>query len=196
MRPEPRPPLALPASHPPPVGTSPAVFWSRRSGRAAGLVVAWAAALALLAVALAEPAWESLAQEADRSSEPAPLRPGWGRVVVGIPSGATSTLPTAAELDPDPVPALEPIDPLPEERPLPADFELVVPRGAVLSTLVQNHYGTIRGGLVDAIARYNGLESADALRVGQKLFLPSLELLERATSPATPLGLPPDSPIR
>jgi nucleoid-associated protein YgaU len=106
-----------------------------------------------------------------------PLPPGWGSVVLGAPSGA---LPPAAEPQapapaPAPVPAPVPEAPPPEAR----SFELVVSPGQSLSTICKEHYGTASTALVEALARFNGLKSPDALRAGQKLELPPLATLQK-----------------
>ena len=53
-----------------------------------------------------------------------------------------------------------------------ADFELVVSPGQTLSQICEDAYGTARGGLLQSLARYNGLDSPDKIRVGQKVLIP------------------------
>ena len=151
-----------------------------RCGRTAGLVAAWTVALAVLGLALLEPRLrEVLARGPDPATEPAPLRPGWGRVTAGLPSGADPIAPrrppAPEKLPAEPAPIVETFEPS-----APADFELTVAPGAVLSKIVQAHYGTMRGGLLQRVTWYNGLSDPNNLIVGQKLSLPSREVLERA----------------
>ncbi len=63
-----------------------------------------------------------------------------------------------------------------EPEPLP-DLELVVRSGQTLSEIAQEHYGTSRPSLVLALARYNGLEDPDRVRVGATIRLPDRERL-------------------
>jgi len=129
--------------------------------------------------------------------ELAPLEEGWGRVVVGAPSGAAPRLRPDAPLDPEPVaPAGEGPDvgnpgssaePLAPEVPAsppprwPADLELVVRSGQSLSKIVAAEYGRSTPELVDLLARYNGMDDPDKLRLGQSLRIPVRgKLLETA----------------
>lgn len=59
------------------------------------------------------------------------------------------------------------------------DAELVVEPGQSLSKIARAHYGTAPVALVRALARYNGLADEGALRAGQTLRLPPLEVLQR-----------------
>ncbi|MBI5435479.1 MAG: LysM peptidoglycan-binding domain-containing protein [Planctomycetes bacterium] len=103
---------------------------------------------------------------------------GWGVVLVGKPAGDEPAVEPRADssgpiTEPGPG-APTPPTPRPRADPAePADFELVVQPGASLSKLAAAHYGTSKKELVDALAHYNGLSSADALQAGQKLRLPS-----------------------
>ncbi|MCC6406173.1 MAG: LysM peptidoglycan-binding domain-containing protein [Planctomycetes bacterium] len=101
---------------------------------------------------------------------------GWGVVLVGKPAGdaAAAEPPRADTSGPitEPGPGTQPQQE-PQEPAEPADFELVVQPGASLSKLAAAHYGTSKKELVDALARYNGLASANALQAGQTLKLPS-----------------------
>jgi len=113
---------------------------------------------------------------------------GWSTLVIGRPSGA----------DPFSVPqseAYEPIEPrVEDEEPfvpwdaLPArpDFSYTVRSGDILGRICANHYDSSKPWLVDAVARYNGINS-DSLRVGMELLLPDYELLleERAAQTAS-----------
>jgi nucleoid-associated protein YgaU len=128
---------------------------------AAALLACFALALALL-----------------RRTEPPPaeaqLPPGWGSVVLGAPSGAeppTEAKPQAPEPAPAPQPAPEP--------PAAREFELTVSPGQTLSAICKEHYGTASVALVEALARFNQLESANSVRAGQKLRLPPLETLQQ-----------------
>jgi len=139
----------------------------------------WLAAAILLAlVALAV----SLLRRAGPESvprEPVPaLPPGWGSVVLGAPSGAQPP----AQLQPPapaPAPAPEPQAPTAPEPPAAREFELTVSPGQTLSKICKEHYGTASVALVEALARFNQLASADAVRAGQKLRLPPLATLQK-----------------
>lgn len=111
--------------------------------------------------------------------------PVLGRVVVGRQSGADAFEGTNAQIQipgggaargmassPDRVPA-----PPPPQQSAVREFQLVVQRGQRLSDICRKHYGTSRGELVDALARYNQMADADHLREGQRLLLPPLESL-------------------
>ena len=63
-----------------------------------------------------------------------------------------------------------------DHPPLP-DFELVVREGQSLSKIAAAHYGEATRELVEALARYNGMEDADLLKVGDRLLLPQVEVL-------------------
>lgn len=133
---------------------------------------------------------------------PAPSGPataGWGSVIVRATTGRPPTpiespgepdalgpQPTARRAPrpagPDSVPgSTTPSDPIQvaiqvESEPLP-DLELVVRSGQTLSEIAQEHYGTSRPSLVLALARYNGLDDPDRVRVGATIRLPDRELL-------------------
>ncbi len=106
---------------------------------------------------------------------------GWSRVVVGRPSGGepyvgpvekgSAVPPVREQVPPGPTRALSP---------QPADTEITVQSGQSLSKICQEHYGTARLAVIEAVARYNHLADPDTLREGQKLRLPHLEsLLEK-----------------
>ena len=142
--------------------------------------------------------------------EPAPADdgppPGWGRVVLGAPSGAPPRpRPGPVDADPleqppvvgpdgapvsppgpgpdgygsDPGPAPEPPAPPPERYP--ADLELVVRSGQSLSKIVAESYGRSTPDLVRRLAAYNGLADPDRLRAGQRLRVPVREKLLAST---------------
>jgi nucleoid-associated protein YgaU len=131
---------------------------------AALLLACFALALALLRRAEPPPAGPQPA---------APLPPGWGSVVLGAPSDALppAAAPQPAQPAPAPVPQPEP--------PAAREFELSVSPGQTLSTICREHYGTASAALVAALARFNGMASADALQAGQKLKLPPLATLQK-----------------
>lgn len=143
----------------------------------------------------------SSTSEREWTPRPSPARPGAdprrgsdrARILVGRPSGARPI--------PRPAPPEEPKaqflqrparDPIAEDEAprgglgLPAaafteiepDFTMVVRNGQSLSVICQEHYGTARKSLVDALAAYNGLPNADSIRVGDSLSLPAIERLE------------------
>jgi len=134
--------------------------------------------LACLALAVSLLRREAAPVAAPAHATPASeLPPGWGSVVLGAPSGAIA--PAAAPEAAAPVPAPTPA-PLPEAKPLEArEFELTVSPGQSLSTICKEHYGTASVALVEALARFNGMKSADALRSGQQLKLPPLATLQK-----------------
>lgn len=131
--------------------------------------------------------------EAD--AELAPLEEGWGRIVVGAPSGAEPRPRPNAPLEPVPVapqgaapdddetasPHLDPdVSVTPPPR-WPADLELVVRSGQSLSKIVAAEYGRSTPELVELLARYNGMDDPNKLRVGQTLRIPVRgKLLETA----------------
>ncbi|MFT4709967.1 MAG: nucleoid-associated protein YgaU [Planctomycetota bacterium] len=126
-----------------------------------------------------------------KASPLAHLEPGWGRIVLGRPSGAEPTArPTqaapAADADvpasEQPEPPASPTDetayesaPVPSEWP--ADQELTVRPGQSLSKIIASAYDRSTPELVSKLATYNGMENADKLRVGQKLLIPSKDKL-------------------
>ncbi len=59
----------------------------------------------------------------------------------------------------------------------PADWELIVGSGDVLSRIVRVQYGRVSPELEQRLAEYNGLSSPDKLKVGQTLYLPTEERL-------------------
>jgi nucleoid-associated protein YgaU len=68
------------------------------------------------------------------------------------------------------------------EHPDLPDFELDVRAGQTLSSIAEAHYGESAPELVRALARYNGLEDADLLRIGDRIRLPQIETLEAAAT--------------
>jgi hypothetical protein len=83
----------------------------------------------------------------------------WSQLVLGRPSGAA---------------------PLPRERAArrpPPNREHTVARGEILGRICQSYYDTARPRVVEAVAAYNDLASANDIREGQVLLLPDLELL-------------------
>ena len=53
----------------------------------------------------------------------------------------------------------------------------MVQPGDVLGSICKAHYGTAKLALVQAVARYNGLPSADAIRADDPVLLPDRALL-------------------
>ncbi len=138
----------------------------------------WLAAAILLALLGLVVALQRRAATEAAPQEPAPaLPPGWGSVVLGAPSGAEP--PVAEEPTPTPTPAPTPAPAPTPEPPAAREFELTVSPGQSLSTICKQHYGTASVALVEALARFNQLESANAVRAGQKLRLPPLETLQK-----------------
>ena len=99
---------------------------------------------------------------------------GLAVVTIGRPSGAPPL--EGADSAQAPVLVQAPEEEPFEHPPLP-DFELVVREGQSLSKIAAAHYGQATRELVDALARYNGLEDANRLEAGDTLFLPSVETL-------------------
>lgn len=106
-----------------------------------------------------------------------PLPDGYpGRVIIGEKSGA----PIVEDLRPVPTPstpAPRVVVPKPATRaPTRPGAEVptthVVGRGESLSAICAKRYGTSKPEIVNAVARYNGLKSANALREGVELKLP------------------------
>jgi LysM repeat protein len=102
---------------------------------------------------------------------------GWAVVLVGRPAGEggrahdeRSLVPTGTEED-ESIVVQEPATPPVANEP--ADLEYVVGPGMSLSKIAAEQYGTANKALVDALARYNGLASADALQAGVTLKLPA-----------------------
>jgi nucleoid-associated protein YgaU len=127
--------------------------------------------LALLALAVSLQRHASPPVAPDESA--ARLPAGWGSVVLGAPSGAEP--PSVAPATPAPL--------APEvtrhEAPVAPELELVVAPGQSLSLICKEHYGTASVALVESLARFNQLESANSVRAGQKLRLPPLEMLQK-----------------
>jgi phage tail protein X len=113
----------------------------------------------------------------------------WSLLVLGSASGAepipgSEPRPTPFEGDtgpvqppaggPEPPPSTRQTDPAPYAP----DYRYEVQGGDFLGKICDRHYGTSRPGLVDAVARYNGLTSPDAVRTGDTLVLPDRALLE------------------
>ena len=93
---------------------------------------------------------------------------GWSRLIIGAPSGAAPAAPLPQ------LPALVPQTQATAPgtaAPLAGDFELYVRKGQTLGAIVKQHYGHAPKELVEAVARYNGIQ-ADALRESWKLRLP------------------------
>ena len=127
-------------------------------------------------------------------------QPGWGRVLLGAPSGAPRRARPADLAPPDepgdqpstpsptdePQPDLEPSGGEPAPGPLPpprwpADLELTVRPGQSLSKIVAQSYGRSTDDLVRRLASYNGLSNPDRLRAGQDLRVPVREKLLAST---------------
>ncbi len=105
---------------------------------------------------------------------------GWSTLVLGTPSGATSIAPdisTPKEIVPSDttIPPSTPVQPPPP--PPQADRKLVIAPGDTLSRICEQHYDTSRLAVVEALARYNGLGSANQIRTGAILLLPDFDLL-------------------
>lgn len=118
---------------------------------------------------------------------------GWSQVIVGSPSGAE-----AAEIEwyPQPLPVEPPPDEFEEPAPAPTPeseieertWQVRISSGMVLSKLCAEAYGRGTPAIVEAVARYNGLENADKLAVGDVIFLPPYgELFDANGEPLTPL---------
>ena len=113
---------------------------------------------------------------------------GWTTLVLGSPSRALSRLPDrdAHEIDTDDFepefrftgPADE-VDEPPFE-PDPIDSDITVHRvksGEYLGGICNDHYGTSKPGLVNAVAAFNGLSSPNALKADTNIQLPPRALL-------------------
>ncbi|MDF1799483.1 MAG: LysM domain-containing protein [Planctomycetota bacterium] len=127
--------------------------------------------------------------------------PGWGRVILGAPSGAprrerpepeSGGLPDGGQGDRstnqpgDPPgdlgPGVEAPPPVVQPPPRwPADLELTVRPGQSLSKIVAQSYGRSTDDLVQRLATYNGLSNPDRLRAGQALRVPVREKLLAST---------------
>jgi hypothetical protein len=175
---------------------------------------------AFAAAALWQSRWHAEAEarrEALRAGAPSSIEiapedeaPGWGRVIIGRPSGADpvergalaaesrgdASSPPRATTDtrmPNRAPsAAAPSAAAPSaaaptsaaQTPLASsprasatESKIVVAPGQSLSTICQSRYGTSRPEVVQALARYNGLKDANALRAGDTLRAPPLEQL-------------------
>ena len=105
---------------------------------------------------------------------------GWTTLVLGAPSGAKSIRPKNAA-PPESIiqgPTPEPVTPQPLPPTIQPDQERTIAPGDSLSRICEQHYGTSRPRLVQALARYNGLSSPNQIRVGATLLLPDLDLLQ------------------
>lgn len=112
-------------------------------------------------------------EERHRAREAAMYEDGWSRVIVGTPSGA----PLPGEVDPAAAKPLEAIGATLPPPPPPVDKQVTVEAGMSLSKICEAHYGSSKGGILEAVARYNGLSSPGAIRIGQQLRLPPRESL-------------------
>ncbi len=103
----------------------------------------------------------------------------WVKLVVGRPSGA-EPMATPIHLQSTPTWSTEESNPIrsePDPPPVKPDVTYVVQSGDVLGTICQERYGTAKPKVLQAVAEYNELRDADALKLGQVLALPSLEVL-------------------
>lgn len=103
----------------------------------------------------------------------------WVKLVVGRPSGA-EPMATPIHLQGTPTwppQGQDPVDPVPTPQPVVPDVTYVVQSGDVLGTICQERYGTAKPQVLQAVAEYNELSDPDALKLGQVLALPSLEVL-------------------
>jgi nucleoid-associated protein YgaU len=142
----------------------------------------------------------TLARQGLPSDDRAPVL---GRVIVGLQSGAPvfearSSVPSSSGTSADRATAAEDTRAAtssdehvvahdapasasaPTEKPsqpIARVFQLTVKRGDQLGELCRKHYGSARRELIDALARYNHMASADQLREGQQLLLPPIETL-------------------
>lgn len=107
-------------------------------------------------------------EERARAREGVEYEAGWGRVIVGAPSGA----PPAGS---NPTPPAAPQATTPKAAP--REFRLTVQSGQSLSKICQEHYGSARAEWVNRLAQYNQLSSPADLKAGQELRLPPLETL-------------------
>ncbi len=101
----------------------------------------------------------------------------WATLVLGKPSGE-EPLPAPVQLEPGPVPppldVQEPPEPEPDFEP---DVQYTVQAGDVLGTICMRRYDTAKPRVVKAVALYNDLKNENAVKQGQVLALPSLEVL-------------------
>ena len=109
---------------------------------------------------------------------------GWATLVLGTPSGAEPIAPQVSPKNPPviqipirgvAIPANAPTVSSPPT--LQADQEHTVVKGDSLSRICEKHYGTSRSSVIKALARYNGLGSANQIQLGATLLLPDLDLL-------------------
>ena len=143
------------------------------------------------------------ARSADRALPPADgdaPADGWGRIVVGRPSGAEPYATSerraagsppgdaasgggrasgAGSVEPSGSAGTSPsASPDKAATPAPArEFVLTVQRGQTLSAICKAHYGSARREIVDALARYNAIGDLDQVREGRTLKLPPIETL-------------------
>lgn len=141
--------------------------------------------LVLFATAwLVQARWrEAAARELGRT-ELRPLDQGWSRALIGRPSGVepVNVPPRAAPqpTDPPTIAAEAPRAPSPEQTaPTTPAARHVVAAGETLASICALHYGSKKKDVVAALARFNGLADANALRVGQTLLVPRIEELQR-----------------
>lgn len=128
---------------------------------------------------------------------------GWGRVIVGRPSGADPVAPVAPPVSSSasssaPSPTTTPPSgtkptvaatsersnaPLATSKSARASADagastaIIVQRGDSLSSVCQAHYGTSRKEIIQALAAFNKLKDADHLREGDTLLIPPLDRL-------------------
>jgi nucleoid-associated protein YgaU len=110
---------------------------------------------------------------------------GWATLVLGAPSGAKSIPPKNAappeSITREPAPGApnpESVTPQPLPPTIQPDQERRIAPGDSLSRICEQHYGTSRPRLVQALALYNSLSSPNQIRVGATLLLPDLDLLQ------------------
>ena len=72
----------------------------------------------------------------------------------------------------------DPAAPAPPAQSYAPDYRYVVQAGDVLGRICRRYYGSASPALVEALARYNGLASADAIREGDALLLPDRARLD------------------
>ena len=90
---------------------------------------------------------------------------GWTTLVLGSPSRALSRLPDRCRSRPG-------------TRPIDSDITVHrVKSGEYLGGICNDHYGTSKPGLVNAVAAFNGLSSPNALKADTNIQLPPRALL-------------------
>ena len=118
-------------------------------------------------------------------------REGWATLMIGRQSGAEAIVAEPIhEPEPEtfedseweePLPHSEELDeePFQPEGPArPADYVVTLDPNLTLSEICQEFYGTGAPKVYTRLAEYNGLDDPNAVRQGQKLYLPAtLELL-------------------